>query len=45
MEDKPEGRRSVGRPKLRKMDCVLEDLRKLESWRKVLWEAEAHVRL
>jgi len=57
MESKPEGRRSVGRPKLRWMDGVLEDLRKLgvkswwmvakdrESWRKVLREAEAHIGL
>jgi hypothetical protein len=52
-----EGMRSVGRPRLRWMDGVLEDLRKLgvkswwmatkdrESWRKVLREAEAHIGL
>jgi hypothetical protein len=57
MESKPEARRSVGRPKLRQMDAVLEDMRKLGvqswwmvakdkgSWRKVLWEAEAHIGL
>jgi hypothetical protein len=57
MESKPEGRRSVGRPKLRRLDGVLEDLRKLgvkswwlvardrESWRKVLREDEAYIGL
>ena len=32
MEYKPEGRRSVGRPKLRWLDGVIEDLRKLGGW-------------
>jgi hypothetical protein len=57
MESKPEGRRSDGRSKLRWMDGVLEDLRKLgvktwwvvakdrKSWRKSFWEAKAHVGL
>jgi hypothetical protein len=52
-EWKPEGR-SVGRPRLRWMDGVEQDLRKTkikkwwsaarnrESWRKTLREAEAH---
>jgi hypothetical protein len=56
-EWKPEGRRSVGWPRLRWMDGVEEDLRKMkikkwwsaarnrESWRKILRETEAHSRL
>jgi hypothetical protein len=54
MEWRPEGRRSVGRSRLRRMDGVEEDLRKMtvkkwwlaarnrESWRNILREAEAH---
>jgi hypothetical protein len=54
MECKPEGRSSVGRPRLRWKDGVEDDLRKLnvknwwtvakdrESWEKILREAEAH---
>jgi hypothetical protein len=54
MECKPEGRRSVGQPRLRWKDGVEDDLRKLkvknwwmvtkdrESWKKILREAEAH---
>jgi hypothetical protein len=54
MDCKPEGRRNVGRSKLRWMDGVLEDLKKTgvknwwtvaknrDAWKKVLWEAEAH---
>jgi hypothetical protein len=54
MEWRPEGRRSVGRPRLRWMDGVEEDLKKMkvkkwwlaarnrESWRNILREAEAH---
>jgi hypothetical protein len=53
MNCKPEGRRAVRQPKLRWMDGVVEELRKLgvkswwtaardrESWKKVLQEAEA----
>jgi hypothetical protein len=53
-EWKPEGRRSVERPRLRWMDGVEEDLTKMkvkkwwlaarnrESWRIILREAEAH---
>jgi hypothetical protein len=52
MEWKPEGRRSVRRPRLRWMDGVEDDLRKMkvkkwwlaarnrESWRNILREAE-----
>jgi hypothetical protein len=54
MECKPEGRWSVGRPRLRWKDGVDDDLRKLkiknwwtvakdrESWKKILREAETH---
>jgi hypothetical protein len=54
MESKPEGRRSVGRPRLRWKAGVEDDLRKLnvknwwtvakdrESQKKILREAEAH---
>jgi hypothetical protein len=54
MEWKPEGIRSVGRPRLRWMDSVEGDLRKMKvkkwwlaarsrgSWRNILREAEAH---
>jgi hypothetical protein len=54
MDCKLEGRRSVGRPRLRWKDGVEDDLRKLnfknwwtvtkdrESWKKILREAEAH---
>jgi hypothetical protein len=54
MEWKPEGRGSVGRPRLRWMDGLEEDLRNVKikkwwlaarnrmSWRKILREAEAH---
>jgi hypothetical protein len=52
MESKSEDRRSDGRSKIRRMDGVLEDLRKLEvkswwmvSWRNILREAEANIRL
>jgi hypothetical protein len=57
MQSNPEGRRSIGRPKHRWIDGMLEDLRKLGvkswwmvakdrgSWRKVLREAEAHTGL
>jgi hypothetical protein len=54
MECKLEGRRSVGRPRLRWKDGVEDHLRKLnvknwwtvakdrELWKKILREAEAH---
>jgi hypothetical protein len=54
MECKPEGQMSVGRPRLQWKDGVEDDLRKLnvknwwtvakdrESWKNILWEAEAH---
>jgi hypothetical protein len=54
MEWKPDGRRFVGRPRVRRMDGVEDDLRKMkiktwwsaarsrEWWRKILREAEAH---
>jgi hypothetical protein len=56
MEWKPEGRRGVGRPRLRWMDAVEEDLRKMKvkKWwstarnrvaRKILREVEAHSEL
>ena len=57
MESKLEGSRRMRRPKLRWLDGVVEDLRKLgirrrwmaardiESWKWVLQEAEGHYRL
>ena len=43
MGNKFEGKRSVGRPRLRWMDGVLEDLRKLriKGWWLVAWDREA----
>jgi hypothetical protein len=53
MEWKPDGRRCVGRPRVRWMDGVEEDLRKMKiktwwsaarsrKWRNILRETEAH---
>jgi hypothetical protein len=54
VECKPEGRRSIGRPRLRWKNGVEDDLRKLkvknwwtvakdrESWKKFLREVKAH---
>jgi len=57
MESKLEGRTRMRRPKLRCLDGVVEDLRKLgirrrwmvardiQSWKRVLQEAEGHCKL
>ena len=57
MDCKSEGRRIIERPKLRWIDGVLDDMKKLgiknwwtvardrEAWKKVLQEAEAHTGL
>lgn len=57
MDCRPEGRRRIERPKLRWIDRVLEDVKKLgvkdlwtavwdrEAWGEVLLAAEAHIAL
>jgi len=57
IESKLDGNRRIRRPKLRWLDVVVEDLRKsgirgewmvarvIQSWKRVLQEAEGHCRL